>query len=227
MTGGSVKRVCLVGATGLIGYSVIEEAVGRNDVRIIGLARREIALPGGARMELLVADTDGWAEAIAAANVEVLVCTLGTTIRHAGSEEAFRAVDHDLVLDCARAARDAGIERMITVSSVGADTGSRNFYLRTKGEVETALGKCGFKRLDILRPGLLRGARAERRPLEGLGQIVGPVADLFLHGGMRQYRSIRAATVARAILTLTQQKVAGRFVHDFDAMQRILRRVGE
>ena len=221
-----MKRVCLVGATGLIGYSVIEEAVGRNDVRIIGLARREIALPGGARMELLVADTGGWAEAIAAANAEVLVCTLGTTIRRAGSEEAFRAVDHDLVLQCARAARDAGIERMITVSSVGADTG-RNFYLRTKGEVETALGKCGFKRLDILRPGLLRGARAEHRPLEGLGQIVGPVADLFLHGGMRQYRSIRAATVARAILTLTQQKVAGRFVHDFDAMQRILRRVGE
>src|SRR4029077_1833999 len=97
---------------------------------------------------------------------DVALCCLGTTIRQAGSEHAFRAVDVDCVLAFARAAKAAGARRFVVISSVGADTSARNFYLRTKGEMEEQLIAAGFESLDILQPSLLLGWRAEMRPLE-------------------------------------------------------------
>ncbi len=222
-----LRRLCLVGSTGLVGTGAIARAVGRRDIRIIGVARREVRLPEGARMEMLLADVPGWPEAIAAANAHVLVCALGTTIRREnGSEEAFRAIDHDLVLACARAARQAGVDHMIVVSSVGADTASRHFYLRVKGEMEAALGKIGLRRLDILRPGLLLGPRKESRPLERIGMWLAPVFNLFLHGKYRKYRAVSVNMVADAIFALSHERAGGRFVHDYDAMQYAIRRAG-
>ena len=219
-------RIALVGATGLIGSSLIQYGVGRSDLfRIIGIARREAPLPQGARMELLVAETAGWPDAIAAANADVLVCALGTTWAKAGKDEAtFRAVDHDLVLACGKAAKAAGIRQIIMVSSVGADAGAKNFYLRVKGEAEQQLGKLGLTRLDVLRPGLLRGPREERRPAEKLGMLASPVADLLLHGQFRKYRSIKAEVLVRAIIGLTREKAAGRFVFEHDAIVRAARK---
>ena len=219
-------RIALVGATGLVGMSLIRLAVGRSDIRIVGIARREVALPPGARMELLVADPENWGDAIAAANADVLVCALGTTWRKAGKDEAaFRAVDETLVLACAKAAKAAGLRQMIVISSVGAEPFSKNFYLRVKGEVEQKLGKVGLPRLDLVRPGLLRGPREEPRRAEKLGMMGSPLADLFLHGSYRKYRSIKAETVARAIVGLTREKMAGRFVFEHDAILRAARRV--
>lgn len=219
-------RIALVGATGLIGMSLIRFGVGKSDLfRIVGIARREAPLPKGARMEMLLADPSGWGDAIAAAQADVLVCALGTTWRKAGKDEAaFRAVDHDLVLACAKAGREAGIRQFILVSSVGADPASKNFYLRVKGEIERAVGKLGYPRYDVLRPGLLRGPRAERRLAEGLAQIVSPVADLLMHGQYRKYRSVKDETMAKAIVGLTREKAAGRFVFEHDAILRAARR---
>lgn len=223
-----MKRLCLVGATGLTGSTLIEQAVSRSDVRLVGVARREAKLPHGARMEMLLADPAGWADAIAAANARVLVCALGTTRRKAGMDEsAFRAVDHDLVLGCARAAKAAGIDHMIVVSSVGADPASRNFYLRVKGETEQQLGRLRFRRLDILRPGLLRGARSgDRRPAERAAMLASPLIDLCLHGGLRKYRSIHVADLARAIFALAREKAGGHFIHEHDALFYAIRRGG-
>ncbi len=220
-------RIALVGATGMVGMSLIRLAVGRSDIRVVGIARREAALPPGARMELLVADPENWGDAIAAANADVLVCALGTTWRKAGKNEAaFRAVDEQLVLACAKAAKAAGLRQMIAISSVGADSESKNLYLRVKGEVEQKLGKVGLPRLDILRPGLLRGPRQELRPAERLGMMASPLADLFLHGAYTRYRSIKADAVARAIVGLTREKMAGRFVFEHDAILRAASRAG-
>lgn len=223
----SQLRICLVGATGLVGATLIEQAVHRSDVRIVGVARHEMKLPLGARMEMLLADPSGWDDAIAASGAKVLVCALGTTMARVDRDEAaFRAVDHDLVLQCARAAKAAGIEHMILVSSVGADTGSRHFYLQVKGEIEYALSRLRFRRLDILRPGLIRGPRAERRPLERIAQLFAPLADLFLQGRRRRFRSIRVEVLARAIFALAFQKAGGHFVHEHDDMLRAIRRAG-
>jgi uncharacterized protein YbjT (DUF2867 family) len=222
-------RIALVGASGLIGSSLIRFAVGREDIRIVAIARREVPLPKGARMEVLVAETSGWGDAIAAANADVLVCALGTTWRKSGRDEAaFRSVDQELVLSVARAAKAAGVRQVIVISSVGADTAAKSFYLRVKGEVEQALGKLGLVRLDVIRPGLLRGHRTgERRWGERLAILASPLTDLLLHGQYRKFRSVKADTIARAIVGLTREKAAGRFVFEHDAILRASRKAGE
>lgn len=214
-------RICLVGGTGLVGSALVAEALGREDVRIIAVSRREMVLPPGARMEVLVGEPIDWPELIRAAQADVLVCALGTTIAQAGSQAQFRAIDHDLVRFAAEAAREAGIAHMILVSSIGADRASRHFYLSIKGETEEALGRLGFGRLDLLRPGLLRGRRDTPRKWERAMQLLGPVADLLvLHRKWRRLRSIRAPDVARAILGLTREQAPGRFIHEHDELRR-------
>jgi uncharacterized protein YbjT (DUF2867 family) len=218
-------RICLLGASGLVGSALIRACVGRDDVRLVAVARSELALPAGARMEVLLADPANWGDAIAAARPQVLVSALGSTWARSGKDEAaFRAVDQELVLACARWGVEAGARAMIAISSVGADPHARGLYLRVKGEVDQALNKVGYARLDIIRPGLLRGRRSERRLLERLGQIVAPLVDPLLGGNLARYRSIRAATLAEAILALAHEKARGRFVHEWPSLERALKR---
>lgn len=219
-------RVVLVGATGLIGRAVMAEAVGRPDVHLVAVARREVPLPKGARMEMLLSDTGHWPDAIAAGRPDTVVIALGTTIKAVGGDkQAFRAVDHDLVLESAAAAKAAGARQLIVVSSVGAQFSSKNFYLSVKGEVEDKLAKLHFDRLDIIRPGLLRGKReGPVRLAEKVGMILSPLADLLMMGSLRKCRSAKAGDVARVILTLAGTRQRGRVVHQHDDMQRILRR---
>jgi uncharacterized protein YbjT (DUF2867 family) len=219
-------RVVLVGATGLIGRAVMVEAVGRPDIHLVAVARREVPLPPGARMEMLLSDTGHWPDAIAAGRPHTVVIALGTTIKAVGgNRQAFRAVDHDLVLECAAAAKAAGARQLIVVSSVGAQFSSKNFYLSVKGEVEDKLAKLHFDRLDVIRPGLLRGRRdGSPRPAERIGMIISPLTDLLMLGSLRKYRSAKASDVAKVILKLAGTKQHGRVVHHHDEMQRILRR---
>ena len=219
-------KLALFGSTGLVGRAVMDELVGNTDFRLTAVARREVPLPRGARMEMRLAPTELWGEVIDTIQPDVLVCALGTTWRKAGGdEEAFRAVDEKLVLDVARAAKAADVRHFILVSSIGASIASKATYLRVKGEVETAVSKLHFKRLDILRPGLLRGLRqGETRPAEGMGRIASPLADLFLHGKNRRYRSISAHRLAEAILGLASEKAGGKFIHEHDALLRAAHR---
>lgn len=220
-------RLCVVGATGLIGSTVIDQCVGREDVRLSAIARREAALPNGIRMELFVAEPGKWGEVIEALRPTAIICALGTTWKKAGGDEAaFRAVDEELVLATARAAKQHGVERFVTISSAGADAMSKTFYLKVKGEVERELARIGLPRLDILRPGLLLGKRQnDLRLAEKLGIVAAPVANLMLHGKYRQYRAIRAETVAQAAMALAMSAARGRFVHDNDGIIRAAKRL--
>lgn len=208
----------IVGATGMIGRAVIDR-FGAAPVTI--LARREVdGLASHHRQ--IVAPSDGWGDLIAAEKPSVLICCLGTTIRQAGSQAAFRAVDHDLVLSSARGARAGGTPHMIAVSSVGASAKSANFYLRTKGETEDDLVALGFDRLDLVRPGLLRGDRPGPQRLgEGLATIAAPFTDALLHGSFRRYRSISGDTVAAAIVALAGQGGSGAHIHENDAIRAL------
>ena len=215
-------RICLLGATGMIGGHVLRECVGREDVRLQGIGRREAQLPRGLRVEYFVAEPDKWGEVLEAIRPRAIICALGTTWKKAGEDEAaFRAVDEHLVLDTARAAKEYGVDRFICVSSVGADPASKTFYLKVKGEVERELTRMRFNRLDILRPGLLLGNRDnDRRTGERIGIAAAPIANLFMHGGLRQYRGIKASVVAQAAIALAKRAARGRFVHDNDAIIR-------
>jgi len=178
-------------------------------------------------MEMLVADPAEWEQSLATVAPDAVICALGTTWRRAGRDEAaFRAVDQELVLRVARAAKAIGVSNFVLVSSVGADMASRTLYLRLKSEVETALRKLRFHRLDILRPGLLRGPRSgDRRPAERLAIILSPLLNLVLHGERRRLRAIDAGIVARAALEGAKEKARGTFVHEHDAILRLERRL--
>lgn len=176
-------------------------------------------------MEMFVADPDKWGEVIEAVRPTALICALGTTWKKSGQDEdAFRAVDQKLVVDTARAARAAGVPRLVAVSSAGADPLAKNFYLKVKGEVENELTQLRFKRCDILRPGLLRGKRVDDpRGKEGLAQLAAPLTDLLMRGKMSAFKSIDANIVAAAALGLAGRKAAGRFTHDNDGILRAAR----
>lgn len=218
-------RVALVGASGLIGSEIIRLCVGREDVRLSAIARTELVLPPGARMEVFVADPEKWGEVLEALHPTAVISALGTTWKKSGKDEAaFRAVDRDLVLGVARAAKAHGVERFVSVSSAGADPHTGNFYLKVKGETDRELAKIGLGRLDVLHPGLLRGKRGgERRVGERLAILASPLIHPFLGGKWRQYRAIDAETVARAALYLAMRPARGRFVHDHDAILRAAR----
>jgi uncharacterized protein YbjT (DUF2867 family) len=141
---------------------------------------------------------------------DVAVCALGTTRAKAGSDAAFRAVDHDAVLAFARAAQPAGVTHFILVSSVGANPKASLLYPRTKGEVEAVLERMGFARLDILQPGLLIGPRSERRPVERFLQWAAPVMDLAVP---RDLGSLPAGAVAKAIVALAGRHEPGLYRH--------------
>ncbi len=208
----------LLGATGMIGQAVIANA---GDRRLGILARRPVENLAAHHAQH-VAPPDDWAEIIGTERPATLICCLGTTIRQAGSQAAFRAVDHDLVLAAARAAKYAGAAHMIVVSSVGASPEGANFYLRTKGEVEAELRALDFARLDILRPGLLVGAREGPPRLgEGLAIIAAPLTDALLHGSLRRYRSIPAVKVAQAIVALAGRAEPGVHIHGNDDIRAL------
>jgi uncharacterized protein YbjT (DUF2867 family) len=221
------KKIVLVGASGLVGTRVLEEVLGRLDLTVVAVGRRAFPLPMGGRMQLVVADPSRWGEAIADIEPECVACAVGTAWQLAGeNEEDFRAVDHDLVLATARAAREADVPQWIGVSAAGANRHVSDTYLKVKGEVEDALIKLKFRRLDVLRPGLLRGPRGGERGLgERLGIVASPVIDLLRQGGLSQHRSIDARVVARSILQLAREKAPGRFIHDNEAIQRVARRL--
>lgn len=212
-----MSETLIVGATGMVGQAVLAQAAAPLTV----LARRDIAgLPK--HHKLIVAPPKDWAGIIAAERPATLISCLGTTIRQAGSQAAFRAVDHDLVLAVAESARRGGVAHMISVSSVGAGSSAANFYLKTKGEAENGLRALGFDRLDLLRPGLLTGDRQGAPRLgEGLAMVAAPLTDALLHGSLRRYRSIPAETVAKAIVKLVGSGASGVHIHENDAIRSL------
>lgn len=214
----AAPAILMIGGTGMVGQQVVAHA-GSHRMTLLGRRMPDVLAPGH---PAAAAPPDHWPEVIAANHPETLISCLGTTIRQAGSQAAFRAVDHDLTLAAAVAAKQGGARQMILVSSVGASSGSRNFYLGTKGEVEDALRALGFDRLDILRPGLLMGNRPGPPRLgEGIATVAAPLTDALLHGSLRRYRSIRADTVAKAIARLIGRAAPGVHIHENDAIRAL------
>ncbi len=196
------RSALVAGASGLVGGFLLDGLLENPQYReVCSLGRR--ALPR--QHPKLTQRTVDFArlEDEALPSTDDAFCCLGTTIKKAGSQEAFRAVDHDAVLAFAKAARKAGARRFLLVSALGANARSRIFYNRVKGETEEDLKSVGFESLVILRPSLLLGERAESRPGEHVATVVtkalGPLLRPF------SSRPIEARTVARAMVALARE----------------------
>jgi uncharacterized protein YbjT (DUF2867 family) len=199
----------IAGASGLVGGYALDALLADPDFSaVISFGRR----PSGRAHERLVERTADFASLRASelgdvAAPDVALCALGTTIKKAGSKEAFRAVDHDAVLAFARAAKERGAKTFVVVTALGADKGSMAFYNRVKGEVEEALRAMEWPSLVIAQPSLLLGDRAESRPGERvaivLSRALRPLLSPF--GG----RPIEARDVGESIVRLAKQAPAG------------------
>ena len=190
----------IAGASGLVGGQLLGLLLNAPEYdRVIAIGRRRLAMTHG-KLAQVTAEFGSLDRAAEELRADEAFCCLGTTIRVAGSRQAFRAVDHGAVLAFAWAAQRGGASRFFVVSSLGADAQSRIFYNRVKGETEEALRVLGFGTLAIFRPSLLRGPRRDFRLGEKIGlggmSLVGPL----LFGRWRKYRAIEAGSVARAML---------------------------
>jgi uncharacterized protein YbjT (DUF2867 family) len=206
---GWCMRIVMTGTSGLVGGLLPQRLVG-HALTLVG--RREV--PGVDAVQL-IGPIEGWPASVRQSAHDVAICCLGTTIRVAGSQPAFAAVDRDAVIAFAQAAKAAGARQFLMITSVGADAKARNFYLRTKGEAEAGVKAVGFGRVDIFRPGLLRGNRqGTSRPGEGIMMALSPITDLLTPHVFDQYRSIAAERVASAIAACVGKSENGVYVHE-------------
>ncbi len=165
-----MSTIVIAGASGVVGRRALEHLLASEKVDSVIAVGRRLLTEQYAKLSSQIVDLNDSADIAAkiSAKPDAAICALGTTMKQAGSKEAFRRVDHDAVLAFAKAAQAKGAQRFLLVSAVGANAKSSNFYLRTKGETEADLSKLGFANLTILRPSFIddQGARGEHRPAE-------------------------------------------------------------
>lgn len=197
--------VLLFGATGLVGSYVLEQLIADITVQKIIVFTRSpltISLP---KIKNIVTDFTNLNElATHFMGSTVLYCCIGTTIKKVKTKEAFKAVDYDLPVQLAGLAKEKGVKKFIALSSLGADANSKNFYLRTKGEMERDVLKYKFQKLAFLRPSVLIGNRKEVRPGERFLIFMLRLTTPLLRGKLKKYRPIQAEAVAKAMLNVSK-----------------------
>ena len=199
------KNVVIAGASGVVGARALHHLLASDNVtRVVAVGRRLLTLQHEKLVSRMVdlGSKAAITSAIPDANA-VAICRLGTTLKRAGSQEAFRAVDYGAVVAFAEAARVKEAQRFVVVSSLGANPRAGNFYLRTKGESEEALARLGYPQLTVLRPSFIddEGARDEDRPLERLAL---PIARCVFSivGRTSRYAPVSADVIGKAIVRL-------------------------
>jgi len=223
MAEGDGSVALLAGASGLTGSLTLDALLAAPDVgRVIAVTRRPLGREHP-RLANRIVQFERLESQLKGSAAGVALCCLGTTLRKAGSQQRFRAVDVDAVLTFARAAKAANARRFVVMSSVGADPGARNFYLRTKGDMEEELEGVGFESLDILQPSMLLAWRAEMRPLELVASALMPLIAPLLRGKYLPYRAIGARTVAAAMLGATRSGRRGVQRYTYEGIQALAR----
>ena len=210
------QRSLVVGSTGLVGEELVNELASKG-IPVKALSRIDLNSPNPL-VENIKVNFDclhEYKEHFKEVS-DVYIC-LGTTISKAGSEEAFEKVDIDYCLETAKHALNAGVKNLSLITSIGADSSSSNFYLKTKGTVEDKISQLGFPSLSVHRPGLLIGPRKEMRLAEFLGQKIQPLINPFLLGNLSKFRSIKAEVLARAMIKCSglEQGTHYYFYNDF------------
>jgi len=214
----------IAGASGLVGRFLLNDLLSRDRYeRVTALVRSDLGVASPklstARVDFAALDATAPGDACAGAD---LFCTLGTTIRKAGSEDAFRRVDHDAVLAFARWGLAHGARRFFVVTALGADAASSVFYSRVKGEVERDLASLGFNETHVFRPSLLLGPREEFRLGEAIASRISKPLGFLFNGPLAKYRPIEAESVAHAMVKTADGVSPAKFsVHESDEIARL------
>jgi uncharacterized protein YbjT (DUF2867 family) len=206
------QHILLAGATGLTGEHLLDRLLNEPTVsRVLAPTRRPLA--EHAHLENPVGDLPSLLPTLSG-QIDIAYCCLGTTIKEAGSKEAFKAVDLDLVVAFGKRAREMGARHLLVVSAVNADPDSSVFYSRVKGEMEQALRAQDWPQLTLARPSLLVGNRPETRWAE---QLAAPIAKLI----PGKYGAIEACQLARAMWRLALEEQDGVRIVESDELRKL------
>lgn len=215
------KTAVIIGSTGLTGSQLLKTLLS-NDAygRVITLVRRSSKISHPKLVQYVVDfdNPESYEELIEGND---MFCCLGTTIKKAGTEEAFEKVDLLYPIQFARAAANKGIKQYSIISALGANPKSGNFYLRTKGKCEDELRKLPFQSISIFRPSLLLGNRKEVRIGEKLAEYAMKLFSVFFIGSLRKYRAINVKKVAYAMFRIAQQNTIGYHIYESDEISDI------
>jgi uncharacterized protein YbjT (DUF2867 family) len=216
------KRTALVfGATGLVGNLLIEELVRGGHYSLIKIFVRQNTGIFSQEIEQVVTDfTDPAILRETIKGDDLFIC-LGTTIKKAGSVENMEKIDRDLPVMIAEIAHANGVSRIAVVSSIGADSLSKNYYLRIKGEMEKGILSVSFDKTVIVRPSMLLGERKEKRPGELAGKVVMKVINPVLAGKLLKFRAVHGRDVARAMIILLDMQ-SDRKIFESDDIQKTI-----
>ena len=217
----SQTSVLLAGATGFVGNQLVQLLIENKeftDQSISIISRRELSLQSP-KLKTYLTPFDRLAELQLEAQPSVAFCSLGTTMKNAGSKEAFYKVDFTYVKNFAELAYQNEAKTFVLVTAMGADKTSLFYYNRIKGEIEEAIQKIGFDRLHILRPSLLMGERQESRLGEKLGQLTASAFSFLIPD---KYKGIEGKTLAKAMWKLAAASYdSGVYIHESDELQKL------
>ncbi|MCB0508275.1 MAG: oxidoreductase [Chitinophagales bacterium] len=209
-----MKTALIIGATGLVGGLVLEQLLNNNDYdSVVALTRKSLQNQHPKLKEVIV-DFDKLEDYSENFKADVVFCCLGSTIKKAGSQAAFKKIDYEYPLKVAEIAKQNGTKKCLIISALGASKSSIIFYNRVKGEVEEALSQLHFDALHILQPSLIIGERNEKRFAEGLAQKLSPIYGTVMFGPFTKYKSIRAEQIAKAMVYFSKTDATGVQRHD-------------
>lgn len=215
------KTALLAGATGLVGGFVLEQLL--QDAyydKVIVLSRKSLNQQHPKLKEVLV-NFEQLENHAADLKADTVFCCLGTTIKAAGSQKAFKKVDYEYPLRMAEIAKQNGTSTYLLITALGASKTSMIFYNRVKGEVEDAIVKLNFTAFHILQPSLIIGERKESRTGEGIAQKLSPIYDALMFGPLAKYKSIKAEQIAKAMVYFSKTEMKGMLRHESDELQKV------
>lgn len=208
------KKACVLGATGLVGSNLL--LLLTNDTyysAIHVITRRKVHLQARSVFQY-IADFNNLETVAHAFSVDDVYCCLGTTMKKAGSKEAFKQVDYDYVVKAARIAHAQGAKQFLVVSAIGAHPHSLFFYNRIKGQMEKDVASIQFDAVHIFRPSLLLGQRDEKRFLEDIAQRCAKPLHYILKGPLKKYAPVEAKHVAASMIQAAKAHIPGIHIHE-------------
>ena len=215
------KTALLIGATGLVGGCVLDQLLQDNDYSNVIVLTRKTLNKNHPKLKEVLVNFDQVENYVNDIKADVVFCCLGTTIKTAGSQDAFKKVDYEYPLRVAEIAKKNGTKKYLLISALGASKSSIVFYNRVKAEVEDAIGKLNFESFHILQPSLILGDRRETRFGEGIAQAAAPVFDALMMGPLNKYKSIRAEQIAKAMIYYSTLGDQGIFRHESNELQKV------
>jgi uncharacterized protein YbjT (DUF2867 family) len=216
-----LKTALIIGSTGLIGSQLLDNLLESEAYdKVITFERRdsERTHPKLTQHIIDFDKPESYQDLVVG---DDFFCTIGTTIKKAGSKEAFRKVDFDYPQKFASFAVKNNVKQFLIISSLGADKASGNFYLKTKGEIEDFLKLSTFESIAVVRPSLLLGDRNEFRLAEKTAAVFMKIFSFLFIGSIKKYKPIESETVAKALFRIAQKNKKGFTLYESDELQQI------